>query len=437
MGRAENLVIMFTDIVGFTELTASQSRDQNKVMLHQNEKILGGAAKRFGGKRIKSIGDALLFVFRSPTDALLCSMAMHDLLWEYNLSFEDEKDHITIRVAINSGEVRLDGGDVFGEPVNIAARVEGITPANEIYFTEAIYLAMNKAEVSHEMVDRFKLKGIPEEVTIYRVPRSTSAQRLVSYSGGGQETTFPYGGAHLLESDGGRVISSLSRDYGVSFKKFFIGAAVSLMMAFAGVVMWSGAEKVDAVASIESAQESQAVEVKVVEEPKISREELSSLLSSGNLIGLEARTNEVLSKNPNDPFALFMQGHIKMERYQYKEALNTYAMAISADTTLANNKRYAKNLVARLSYDAAKVTELTKLAPSKPVVAELVKRTLVEGNRSLRNDAAYILNVAKKSKKVDVVAMALLDLKESKSCADKNQAIKILGEQQDQRALPA
>ena len=193
MGRAENLVIMFTDIVGFTELTASQSRDQNKVMLHQNEKILGGAAKRFGGKRIKSIGDALLFVFRSPTDALLCSMAMHDLLWEYNLSFEDEKDHITIRVAINSGEVRLDGGDVFGEPVNIAARVEGITPANEIYFTEAIYLAMNKAEVSHEMVDRFKLKGIPEEVTIYRVPRSTSAQRLVSYSGGGQETTFPYG----------------------------------------------------------------------------------------------------------------------------------------------------------------------------------------------------------------------------------------------------
>ena len=209
------------------------------------------------------------------------------------------------------------------------------------------------------------------------------------------------------------------------------------MMAFAGVVMWSGAEKVDAVASIESAQESQAVEVKVVEEPKISREELSSLLSSGNLIGLEARTNEVLSKNPNDPFALFMQGHIKMERNQYKEALNTYAMAISGETALANDKRYAKNLVARLSYDAAKVTELTKLAPSKPVVSELVKRTLIEGNRSLRNDAAYILNVAKKSKKVDVVAMALLDLKESKSCADKNQAIKILGEQQDPRALPA
>ena len=45
--------------------------------------------------------------------------------------------------------------------------------------------------------------------------------------------------------------------------------------------------------------------------------------------------------------------------------------------------------------------------------------------------------MAKKSKKVDVVAMALLDLKESKSCADKNQAIKILGEQQDPRALPA
>ncbi len=436
MGRAENLVIMFTDIVGFTELTASQSRDQNKVMLHQNEKILGNAAKKFGGKRIKSIGDALLFVFRSPTDALLCSMAMHDLLWEYNLAFEDEKDHITIRVAINSGEVRLDGGDVFGEPVNIAARVEGLTPANEIYFTEAIYLAMNKAEVSHELVDRFKLKGIPEEVTIYKVPRSASAQRLVSYSDGEHETTFPYGGAHLVEPDGARLMSSLSLDNSVSFKKLFIGAAVSLMMAAAGIVMWSGAEKVDAVANIEAVPEPEPVEVKLVEEPKITREELNSLLNNGNLIGLEARANEVLSKNPNDPFALFMQGHIKIERKQYGEALNTYAMAISADTSLADDKRYAKNLVGRLSYDAPKVVELTKLAPSEPVVAELVKRTLVEGNRPLRNEAAYILNVAKQSKKVDTVAMTLLDLKEFKSCADKKAAIKILGEQQDPRALP-
>ena len=80
---------------------------------------------------------------------------------------------------------------------------------------------------------------------------------------------------------------------------------------------------------------------------------------------------------------------------------------------------------------------MAKLSPTKPVVAELTKRTLVEGNKQLRDDAAYILQQIKRSRKVDVTAMALLDLEESKSCKDKNEAIKILGEQQDARALPA
>jgi len=63
---------------------------------------------------------------------------------------QDEK--LRIRVSLNSGEVRINSGDVFGEPVNVAARLEGITPANEVYFTESIYLSMSKAEVPHELL---------------------------------------------------------------------------------------------------------------------------------------------------------------------------------------------------------------------------------------------------------------------------------------------
>ena len=441
MDRAENLVIMFTDIVGFTELTASQSRAQNKRMLRQNEKLLGGAAKKFGGKRIKSIGDALLFVFRSPTDALLCAMAMHDLLWEYNQAFEDKARQISIRVAINSGEVRLDGGDVFGEPVNITSRLEGITPANEIYFTESIYLSMNKAEVSHELVDRFKLKGIPEEVTVYRVPRSTSAQRLVSYSDGEPEKSYPYGGAHHSERGSGVGISSLSFSSGSSFKKLAIGAALSVMISIAGIIMWSGAEKVEAVASIEPTQTEVLEPIPVViekpKEPEITPEELLGLLEDGNLVGLEARANEVLAKKPNDPLALFMQGHIKMERRQYREGIDAYTLAVEGNPELAQDERYARNVARLLTFDAGKVTKLAKLAPTEPLAVEIAKRTLVEEKRQLRLDAAYVLRQMKQSRKVDLVAMTLLDLKEAKSCEDKNAAIKILGEQQDPRALPA
>jgi len=129
MSKAENLVIMFTDIVGFTELTSTQSREQNRNMLRQHEKLLMSVAKKFGGKRIKSIGDALLIVYKSPTDAVHCAMAMQDTLWEHNQSLENDDEKLRIRVSLNSGEVRIDSGDVFGEPVNVAARLEGITPA--------------------------------------------------------------------------------------------------------------------------------------------------------------------------------------------------------------------------------------------------------------------------------------------------------------------
>ncbi|MBI4712674.1 MAG: hypothetical protein HY762_05170 [Planctomycetes bacterium] len=59
--------------------------------------------------------------------------------------------------------------DLFGEAVNIAARIEGITEATEIYFTEAVYLAMNKSEVPSSEIGWRKLKGIPEAIKVYKL----------------------------------------------------------------------------------------------------------------------------------------------------------------------------------------------------------------------------------------------------------------------------
>jgi hypothetical protein len=67
--------------------------------------------------------------------------------------------------------VRVESNDVFGEPVNIAARVEGLADAGEVYFTEAVYLAMNKAEVPSQEVGAFELKGIPGKIRVFRVPK--------------------------------------------------------------------------------------------------------------------------------------------------------------------------------------------------------------------------------------------------------------------------
>lgn len=169
--KTANLAIVFTDIKGFTERTSQQTLEENQRLLATHNALLGPLFKAFGGRVVKMIGDAFLVTFESPTSAVLAGVAIQDKLWQHNRG-APEGQRLDVRVAINVGEVRVEDGDVFGEPVNIAARVEGIAEAGEVTFTEAVHLAMNRAEVPAEPIGEFELKGIPGKVKVYKVPRA-------------------------------------------------------------------------------------------------------------------------------------------------------------------------------------------------------------------------------------------------------------------------
>src|SRR5438067_2416410 len=70
---------------------------------------------------------------------------------------------------IHLGEVRLSRGDVFGEPVNIAARIEASCGPGEVLFGESVWLSMNRAEVMAEDAGERMLKGIPEPIRVFRL----------------------------------------------------------------------------------------------------------------------------------------------------------------------------------------------------------------------------------------------------------------------------
>ncbi len=170
--RTANLAIVFTDIKGFTERTSHQTLEENEQLLKAHNELLAPLFKGLGGRVVKTIGDAFMVTFESPTHAVLSGLAVQDALWKYNLDASAETQ-LHVRVAINVGEVRLDGNDVFGEPVNIAARVEGLAEAGEVTFTEAVYLSMNRADVAAEELGHFELKGIPAPVRLFRAARVT------------------------------------------------------------------------------------------------------------------------------------------------------------------------------------------------------------------------------------------------------------------------
>ena len=177
--KTASLTVMMTDIAGYTERTGRQSREEAARWLSLHDTLLQPVFRAFGGKIVKTIGDAFLVVFTSPTDAVLCGMAIQDRLWFHNQAADTAgraDDRIDVRVAISAGEVRVRGilgmgGDVFGEAVNLAARLEGKAAAGEVVFSDAVYSTMNHVEVKSTIRGTEQFKGISRPVVVYVVDR--------------------------------------------------------------------------------------------------------------------------------------------------------------------------------------------------------------------------------------------------------------------------
>lgn len=184
--KTRHLTVLLTDIKGFTSRTASGSRSDMVALLRKHKELVMPALEKFRGTLVKTIGDAFLVSFDSPTDAVLCGVEIQEILKEHNAE-KTGQERIEIRIAINSGEVAVaEDGDIFGDAVNITARLESIAEPGEVFFTEAVYLAMNKREVPSSEIGYRQFKGIPERIKVFRVLRETpvGAQGVAQESGG-------------------------------------------------------------------------------------------------------------------------------------------------------------------------------------------------------------------------------------------------------------
>lgn len=213
---------MFTDIKGFTSRTSSSSRSDMIDMLKTHDDMLTPVILEYGGTLIKTIGDAFLVTFESPTDAVLSGIALQEKLQKFNNSLPDNKK-IEIRIAINTGEVSIKDNDVYGEAVNIAARVEGLADANQIFFTEATYLSMNKSEVPSAEIGYRLLKGIPDKIKVFKVLQDHNKQEVKTVE------SLPLDTGQSTVASAGDGIGKI-RSAGV-FKRF-IAIAIDFLILF-------------------------------------------------------------------------------------------------------------------------------------------------------------------------------------------------------------
>jgi TolB-like protein/class 3 adenylate cyclase/Tfp pilus assembly protein PilF len=153
--------IMFTDIVGYTTL---MGKDEQKAFdfLRKNREIHKPFIEEFNGRFIKELGDGILAVFPTVSDAVLAAIRIQQSCKAGN--------EFQLRIGIHQGEVVIEDNDVFGDAVNIASRIQTTATAGSIYVSEVVHHNVsNKTEIETEFVKTENLKNVKEPVRIYRV----------------------------------------------------------------------------------------------------------------------------------------------------------------------------------------------------------------------------------------------------------------------------
>jgi adenylate cyclase len=171
-------VIMFTDIVGYTALMGN---DEQKAfdILKKNRELQKPVIEEYTGRWIKELGDGVMASFNTVSDAINAAVKIQEAC----IAAKD----FQLRIGIHLGEVVFENDDVFGDGVNIAARIQAIANPGSIFVSEPVHHnIINKQGIDSKFVKQETLKNVKEPVRIYEVltrhiqPVSSTAETVQS-----------------------------------------------------------------------------------------------------------------------------------------------------------------------------------------------------------------------------------------------------------------
>src|SRR6202035_3922872 len=160
--------IMFTDMVGYSAL--SQRDDKLALeLLEEHRELLREIFSRFNGAEIKTIGDAFLIEFNSALEAAQCAIEIQRTLAKRNHDVTAER-RIELKIGIHIGDVTHRGGDVYGDGVNIASRIEALAGAGGICVSMDVERQIRNAlEARFEKLAASELKNISVPMDLFRI----------------------------------------------------------------------------------------------------------------------------------------------------------------------------------------------------------------------------------------------------------------------------
>lgn len=153
--------IMFSDVVGYTAL---MGEDEVKAfdLLKKNRDIHKSRIEQYEGRLVKELGDGMLSYFSTVTDAVWAACSI--------IKATDQIQDLELRIGIHLGEVIIEDGDVYGDGVNIASRLQASAPPGGIWISESVHNNIfNKRGIESRFVKEETLKNVRESMRIYEV----------------------------------------------------------------------------------------------------------------------------------------------------------------------------------------------------------------------------------------------------------------------------
>ena len=170
--------ILSADIAGYSRLMGRDEAGTLAALKLHRKELIEPKAAQYHGRTIKLMGDGTLMEFGSVVDAVSFAVEVQWAMRSRNSDIPDE-DQITYRVGINIGDVIVEDDDIYGDGVNVAARIEGLAQPGEICVSRTVYNHVKgKLDLTFDYVGEKEVKNIAQPVTVYRVVLDDKAAAL-------------------------------------------------------------------------------------------------------------------------------------------------------------------------------------------------------------------------------------------------------------------
>ncbi|MBN1378899.1 MAG: hypothetical protein JXA04_06660 [Gammaproteobacteria bacterium] len=161
-----SVTILFTDIEDSTEYWDKHGDVKGRLMVDQHNRLTFPVIRHFHGRIIKTIGDAIMASFKNPEDAVKAAIGIQQALEE--MRQQDRSFQLRVRIGLHTGKAIVEDADVFGDVVNVAARVESQGKGNQILLSASTVRKLQSKDFPLVKHGSFAPKGKRNEIFLYR-----------------------------------------------------------------------------------------------------------------------------------------------------------------------------------------------------------------------------------------------------------------------------